>query len=46
MLGNLEEDPRNDHRLMTLELPPWRQQRLSAILDSIHPSQKRLSLNA
>ena len=31
---------------MTLELPPRRQQRLSALLDSIHPRQKRLSLNA
>jgi hypothetical protein len=34
-----------DTVLMTLELPPRRQQRLSALLDSIHPSQKRLSLN-
>jgi hypothetical protein len=31
---------------MTLELPPRCQQRLSALLDSIHPSQKCLSLNA
>jgi hypothetical protein len=35
-----------DTVLMTLELPPRRQQRLSALLDSIHPSQKRLSLNS
>jgi hypothetical protein len=35
-----------DTVLMTLELPPRRQQRLSALLDSIHPSQKCLSLNA
>jgi hypothetical protein len=30
---------------MMLELPPRRQQRLSDLLNSIHPSQKRLSLN-
>jgi hypothetical protein len=30
---------------MTPELPPRRQQRLSDLLNSIHPSQKRLSLN-
>jgi hypothetical protein len=31
---------------MSWELPPRRQQRLSALLDSIHPGQKCLSLNA
>jgi hypothetical protein len=48
MLGNPEEDPRNDHRHCfggrgTASTAPAA---LSALLDSIVPSQKRLSLTA